>query len=507
MQIELGKYNQLEVVKEVDFGVYLNGGEEGEILLPKRYVPEGCKPGDVLNVFIYLDNEERLIATTLQPLVQVGEFACLEVAWVNEFGAFLDWGLMKDLFVPFREQKMKMQKGHRYVIHAHVDEESYRILDQIFVLIKQIKPVSKNGVRELWFRAERGTISDFASFEEYQDMGEVDTYEEFENLWKAFYPDEVTWYRFQAVEDDYNGYRCITLKNKMVIEVDPDGEESHPNDISEFAKWLLSELQRCIAELKAGTYNDYVEKNLPSRHRIGTIRRRDLWDIYPEEREEFFETLSDKDKQDFVQICINQDEDAPVLGRLHNLTANDFYRFCAMGYKAMEYDGTDLSPKEQYYKHADGRDNGLREIDPDSPEAFKEWYHDDERRGGHPWEVCRGGNSTHISLFVVDHDDGYTLVVDGDAWTRTIESVKFFLALYRAGLPVSMRYGDLLAKRLTEDELIGVIPCTVFPAYCGQYFPGQDVIDYMQLPHDNEQEVAAKCVWQELVPTELLPEE
>ena len=216
------------------------------------------------------------------------------------------------------------------------DEESYRILDQIFVLIKQIKPVSKNGVRELWFRAARGTISDFASFEEYQDMGEVATYEEFENLWKAFYPDEVTWYRFQAVEDDYNGYRCITLKNKMVIEVDPDGEESHPNDISEFAKWLLSELQRCIAELKAGTYNDYVEKNLPSRHRIGTIRRRDLWDIYPEEREEFFETLSDKDKQDFVQICINQDEDAPVLGRLHNLTANDFYRFCAMGYKAME---------------------------------------------------------------------------------------------------------------------------------------------------------------------------
>ena len=128
MNVELGKYNQLEVVKTVDFGVYLNGGDDGEILLPSRYVPENCKPGDVLNVFIYLDNEERLIATTLQPLVQVGEFACLEVAWVNEYGAFLDWGLMKDLFVPFREQKMKMQKGHRYVVHAHVDEDSYRIM-------------------------------------------------------------------------------------------------------------------------------------------------------------------------------------------------------------------------------------------------------------------------------------------------------------------------------------------------------------------------------------------
>lgn len=128
MSIELGKFNTLRVVKEVDFGMYLDGGEEGEILLPLRYVPENCKPGDELTVFIYLDNEERLVATTLTPLVQVGEFACLEVAWINQYGAFLNWGLMKDLFVPFREQKMKMQVGKQYVIHAHLDDESYRIV-------------------------------------------------------------------------------------------------------------------------------------------------------------------------------------------------------------------------------------------------------------------------------------------------------------------------------------------------------------------------------------------
>jgi len=128
MNIELGKFNQLEVVKEVDFGVYLDGGEEGEILLPTRYVPEDCKIGDILNVFLYLDMDERLIATTLTPFVQVGQFACLEVSWVNQYGAFLNWGLMKDLFVPFREQKMKMQVGRKYVVHAHLDEESYRIV-------------------------------------------------------------------------------------------------------------------------------------------------------------------------------------------------------------------------------------------------------------------------------------------------------------------------------------------------------------------------------------------
>ena len=128
MNIELGKFNQLEVVKEVDFGLYLDGGEEGEILLPTRYVSEGCQVGDMLNVFLYLDIDERLIATTLTPLVQVGQFACLEVSWVNQYGAFLNWGLMKDLFVPFREQKMKMQVGRKYVIHAHLDDESYRIV-------------------------------------------------------------------------------------------------------------------------------------------------------------------------------------------------------------------------------------------------------------------------------------------------------------------------------------------------------------------------------------------
>ena len=104
--IRLGKRNQLTVLREVDFGVYLDGGDIGDILLPKRYVPANCKVGDIVDVFLYLDSEERLIATTQHPLVEVGQFAFLEVKWTNQFGAFLDWGLMKDLFCPFKEQKM-----------------------------------------------------------------------------------------------------------------------------------------------------------------------------------------------------------------------------------------------------------------------------------------------------------------------------------------------------------------------------------------------------------------
>lgn len=127
-RLKLGDYNQMTVVKEVDFGIYLDGGEEGEILMPKRYVPEGTKPGDILDVFLYLDQEERLIATTEKPLAKVGDFAYLEVKWVNEYGAFLGWGLMKDLFCPFREQKMRMVLRNSYIVYIRIDEESYRIV-------------------------------------------------------------------------------------------------------------------------------------------------------------------------------------------------------------------------------------------------------------------------------------------------------------------------------------------------------------------------------------------
>lgn len=126
--IKLGNYNTLRITRFTDHGAYLDGGAVGEILMPKTYVERSMKPGDEVNVFVYLDQSERLVGTLETPLARVGDFAFLQVAWVNEYGAFLDWGLMKDLFVPFREQKMPMQQGRSYLVHIHVDEESQRIV-------------------------------------------------------------------------------------------------------------------------------------------------------------------------------------------------------------------------------------------------------------------------------------------------------------------------------------------------------------------------------------------
>ena len=123
----IGKINHLAVVKAVDFGIYLDGEEFGEILLPSRYVPTECSPGESLEVFIYRDSEDRLIATTETPYAMVGQCACLKVVAINRIGAFLDWGLPKDLLVPFSEQRKPMEVGNSYVVFLYLDGETDRI--------------------------------------------------------------------------------------------------------------------------------------------------------------------------------------------------------------------------------------------------------------------------------------------------------------------------------------------------------------------------------------------
>ncbi|CDF83073.1 GntR family transcriptional regulator [Pseudomonas knackmussii B13] len=125
----IGRFNSLQVVKHTEFGLYLDGGPHGEILLPKRYVPkdEPTEPGEWLNVFVYLDSEDRVIATTLKPHVQVGGFASLKVVEVNRIGLFLDWGLPKDLLLPHSEEKRPLQVGDYCVVYCYLDERTRRI--------------------------------------------------------------------------------------------------------------------------------------------------------------------------------------------------------------------------------------------------------------------------------------------------------------------------------------------------------------------------------------------
>ena len=125
--IEIGHYNTLEILRETTVGLFL-GDEEGEdVLLPNKYIPEEYEIGDMLEVFVYLDYDERKVATNIKPLIHMNEFALLQVAIVDEVGAFMDWGLEKQLLVPFREQRQKLLEGRWYIIYLDIDEETDRL--------------------------------------------------------------------------------------------------------------------------------------------------------------------------------------------------------------------------------------------------------------------------------------------------------------------------------------------------------------------------------------------
>ncbi|MBT8186610.1 MAG: GntR family transcriptional regulator [Croceitalea sp.] len=126
--IELGNYNTLRVARTTSVGIFLEDDQGTDILLPNKYVPEGVQLDQILNVFCYLDNMERPVATTLKPTIIRNRFAFLEVVEVNEVGAFVNWGIAKNLLVPFREQRLKMVAGQKYLIYCYMDEKSFRLV-------------------------------------------------------------------------------------------------------------------------------------------------------------------------------------------------------------------------------------------------------------------------------------------------------------------------------------------------------------------------------------------
>ena len=379
------------------------------------------------------------------------------------------------------------------------DEASYKLIDEIMDMLKQISPCSENGCRELWFCLERGPIEEFGDYEELLADGEVENYEDYVKWWKDEYPDEYKWYHFYGLETDEK-YQMVEINNKTVIHVNPDNpEKSFPYEISDFASFLKIKVGECIEQLKDGTYMDFIRPRIPVTMKTGTILQSELWELDPEEKKAYFEGLTDDDIAEFVDYMAKQDHTSyEPQERIPQMSANDFYRFCSMGYKAIGYTDCDLPLRAQYKSHADGRDDDLGEIDPDSPDAFKRWLTEERKHGGHPWEVCRGGNSTHISLYVRLDEGGYYLSLVGSSYVRSPETIKFYLALKRNNIPVQLRDGDHISSRVQGKEKVGVVPQGIIPRYRYSDFPGEDIISFMNLPYEDIEAYAAKCVWQEI---------
>ena len=334
--------------------------------------------------------------------------------------------------------------GHRSITNFNsqvvFDDKTYQILDIIWDHIKQIMPrEGTKDVWDLWFQAPRGPIEKFGDYQEWLGAGEVSNNEEFQEIWLSYFPDEEYWYPFTAIERKEDQYRGIFLNHTMMIEQRGDPSTGVPLDIHKFAEWLLQSVDTCIDALKNGNYNHFIETHLPIQHRTGTILRKDWWSVFPEIRKEFLSDLSQEDIALFAKYMEKTGRQNTATP-LKEISANDYFRACAIGYAANHYSGGDQTPREQYYLHADGRDDGLSEIDPDSPSAFLSWFTDPNRQGGHPWEIARGGNSTHISLYP-QHEEEQSQIGKNSVLTDKPQRALLLLPqgdIWLCGKPVSL---------------------------------------------------------------------
>lgn len=395
-----------------------------------------------------------------------------------------------------------------------ITPELYQRLSDIYDIFSFIKPGKDDDIRHTWLEVERGPVDAFGSFEEYKEDGEVETIEEFDLLWKDFYPEETKWYEFGTSK--YRSERFFFFDDKLFATVNV---EQPPSDIkfyySEglkmFIDWLHDRIASEINKLRENPqeYNDNIKTNLSWAKRYGRIRRMEFWNILGEEAIRTDLNLGEEKIQILREIVGEMEGSSG--GGLDKMTANEFFRICEICYDANDYfkdQKTPLTPPEKYLAMSDGRDAGLRNIPGNSQEEFYKWYHGEEKVGAHPWEICRGGNSTHISLFVSETGNHWKISLEGSSIGRVEETVRMAVALHEKKVPFELYNAEEILNMITGNDFIGIVPDNVFPRYCHNLFPREDrIIDFMNLKFFDEfiPAIIDKTYWyplEEIVPAE-----
>jgi len=253
-------------------------------------------------------------------------------------------------------------------------------------------------------------------------------------------------------------------------------------------------------------YNEYINEKLPHTKRTGRILRSDFWTIFPEIEQDFNSSITPEKIEILKKIKVQSETKS--FKYLKAISSGDFFRFCEIGYDANGYfkkSTKSLNAKDKYITMADGRDCGLRMLEESSNAEFLKWYETERNCGGHPWEICRGGNSTHISLFVCQDENGWYLRIEGSSWARVIETIIMAVAFFKHNLPFILGKAEEIFRMASGLDYIGIVPETVVAKYCHSYFPSEDkIIDFINLGTEKSNEIINKAFWYPLPELKLI---
>jgi hypothetical protein len=371
-------------------------------------------------------------------------------------------------------------------------------------MLNQFTPCGNDNRHDIWVSAPVGTTKEFIDF--YQEDEEV-TQEDIDYYTEDFndvYGNETRKFYLLSILQ-YKSIRSIFLGHKLIFSYDTQTNLSHFSFsyASFFFTWLAHAVENSVHLVKDGGYQEFVIDKLPYRHRTGIISYADWWKLHPQQKEAYFQCVGEENVEKFAKYVSEADKHGlPKAKRFHEASASWYFHCCAIAYHAtgatqvLPDDGAHMTDVELYNKFADGRDEGLTKIDLESPQALSNWYESRER-GGHPWEILRGGNSTHISLYLqkCESPASYVLILQGDSYSRSAEVIQIYNALRDAGEPVMLYHADRLLGRLDGTALIGIVPEGVAPVYCDGMFHNHTIVDAVNLSRDEEEAVGQVALW------------
>lgn len=364
-------------------------------------------------------------------------------------------------------------------------------LNELYELLDKIKPLDgTDDLKILYFSVNRGTIKEYGDYLELKEYGEVSSYEEFEKNFQEDYPDDVYWYRM--VTSKYENYRTISINYKTIVYANMDSETDcfENRQLQELLDFIIYKVSNCLKMLENNTYNEYIRKNLSYKNKFGVIKRSDYWKLYPNIKEELLQEISLKEINDIIESTPLESDN-----RIKKMTSSKYFECVRLAYLSNNYDIKDLSDKELYLKYADGRDEGLSKIELNSSLEFDNWYNDENKFGGHPWEIMPGHSFSRVNLYISHDDKGYYLSLDGRRILRKIEIAKIYLALKKNNIPIKIHNVDILKNALSGNDYIGIVPREIFPISCEGYFKDYKPLEFT---HVEDLKILDYITWEEI---------
>ena len=415
------------------------------------------------------------------------------------------------LFAPQIDALIGNLKSNSDLINQNINQ----VLRTIYTTLSIIKPFGDDEIRQIWIVVERGPVEAFGDYQEYKESGEVNNQKEFRELWEIYYPEKTKWYKFQTAKFREDMY--FYFDDKLIFTINKEEEPANGSKsawnleyLERFVYWLSEKIVDETSKLQTNpiAYNHHIQHYLPWAKRSGRIIRKDFWNILGTETIRPDIGLGEKlirELKNAVRVITEQE-----MPLLQEMTANEFFRICEICYDANNYFENRkerLSPREKYICMADGRDADLRNIEEDSPQAFYKWYHSGNNFGAHPWEICRGGNSTHISLFVSENNGQWAIRLAGSSIMRVEETVRMAIALYQNNVPFVLSDAEEIMCMITGKDYIGIVPDNIVPRYCANLFPREDrIIDFINLGFEKDlvSKIIKKTYWYPLDKIEII---